>query len=619
MYCLLVNRVQFLRDQTYPTHRQTVNITRALLCEVLASRVLRRFDEDHPGRKGLLLLAKVLVTGFEPFQGAPEQIIQESNAATHWAVQRIGGYERQLTALEVALISKSKSFLSSHAFKRVVDAIYLGQIIYTPTTFLNVLPDHYKHKPVSLYDPSKAPLLNQYRLAVPRIRNIMDIVQFMLLLLLYVLVMSNRDGVMFTRYELVFCIYAFGWALEEFASILEHGWQVYTQNLWSFLDFTFCIFYGAYLILRLRGKATGNDVLGEQALRLLSTAAPVLIPRLAFNLMSENILFVSLRTMMADFMLLSVLAVWCFAGFFLAMKWLCGGFHTSITISKWMLWVWFGLDGTGIQRSVEFHWLLGPILMVTFAFLGNTLFLTILVSMLTNTFAVIVSDATAETQFQRAVVTFQGVKSDAIFAYQTPFNVLALVLLMPLKMLLSPRWFHKFNVTAIRFLNAPILLVISFYERRTLWPATHQGKFSSRPRQRFTFWTFSRFSVHGDLQAVFDTEPPQSVLDQISFDDNLSINIVEEQPHESRAKHRSHSQSKPYRRPIRTLSTSSANDLTEQLSDLLRDHSDQTVKPRLDALEEAVKRVEDLLLKVSQRTSNGSQVQEDGQKGHGVS
>ena len=39
-----------------------------------------------------------------------------------------------------------------------------------------------------------------------------------------------------------------------------------------------------------------------------------------------------------------------------------------------MLWVWFGLDGTGIQRSVDFHWLLGPILMVAFAFLGNTLF-----------------------------------------------------------------------------------------------------------------------------------------------------------------------------------------------------------------------------------------------------
>lgn len=609
VYCLLVNRVQFLRDQTYYTHRQTVNVTRALLCEVLASRVLRRFDDDHPGRKGLLLLAKVLVTGFEPFQGAPEEVIRESNMATHWAVQRIGGYERRLTALEITLISKSKSFLSSNAFQKVVDGIYQGQIIYTPTTFLDILPDHYKNKPISLYDPGSAPLLNQYRLAVPRIRNVMDIVQFMLLLLLYVLVMSNHDGVRFTGYELVFCIYTFGWALEEFASILEHGWQVYTQNLWSFLDFTFCLFYGAYLVLRLRGKAIGNNELGDQAITILATAAPVLIPRLAFNLMSENILFVSLRTMMADFMVLSMLAVWCFAGFFLAMKWLCNGDHTSITISKWMLWVWFGLDGTGIQRSVEFHWLLGPTLMVTFAFLGNTLFLTILVSMLTNTFAIIVSDATAERQFQRTVLTFQGVKSDAIFAYQTPFNVVALVLLMPLKMLLSPRWFHKINVTAIRFLNAPILLIISLYERKTLWATANQRTLPSGPRQKLAFWKVSRFSVHGDLQAVFDTEPPQSVVDQISQDGNLSINILEEEAHESRGKRRSE------RRPVRTLSTSSANDLTEQLSELLRDHSDQTVKPRLDAMEESIKRIEGLLLKVSQGMNNGSKDEEDDRKG----
>ena len=583
-----------------------MNITRALLCEVLASRVLRRFDEDHPGTEGLLLLAKVLVTGFEPFQGAPEEIIQESNAATHWAVQRIGGYERQLTALEVALVSKSKSFLSSNAVQKVVDAIDRGQIVYTPTTFLDVLPDHYKRTPISLYDPSNAPLLNQYRLAVPRIRNIMDVIQFIVLLLLYILTMSNRNGTSFTWCELVFCIYTFGWVLEEFASILEHGWEVYTQNLWSFLDFCFCIIYGVYLILRLRGKTLGNDELGEQALTVLATAAPVLIPRLAFNLMSENILFVSLRTMMADFARLSVLAVWCFVGFFFAMNWLCNGVHTSITISKWMLWVWFGLDATGIQRSVEFHWLLGPTLMVTFAFLGNTLFLTILVSMLTNTFAVIVSDATAERQFQRAVLTFQGVKSDTIFNYQTPFNVLALVLLIPLKMLLSPRWFHKINVMAIRFLNAPILLVISLYERRTLWATENQMTLRSKTRQKLAFWKVARFSVHGDLQAVFDTEPSQSLLDETFQDDDLSINFLEEELHVSRGKHRSESQSKTHRRPIRALSTSSANDLTEQLSELLRDHSGQTVKPRMDAMEKAVKRIEDLLLKVSQDRDNGS-------------
>ena len=461
IYCLLVNKLQFLRQQAFQSH-QTINTTRAHLCELVALKILRRFDEENPEREGLLLLAKMLVAGFEPFQNAPEEVVTENSHAIHWTIQKArGGYERKSTALEVAIISESKMFLCMPSCQKVMEAIYVGKIVYTPSSFIDILPDHYKHKPITLYDPKKAVLLNQYRLTVPRTRNIMDIGQFMLLLVLYVLTMRNRDDEVFTPYELVFCIYALGWVLDELASILEHGWQCYTQNLWAFLDTIFAAIYVTYLVLRIHNLATGDVRSGAPALDILSAGAPVLIPRLAFNLLSENMLFVSLRAMMADFTVLTVLAVWCFAGFLLSMYWLSDGDHMPITISKWMLWVWFGLDGTGIQRSVEFHWLIGPILMVTFAFLGNTLFLTILVSMLSSTFSNIASNATAEIQFRRAVLTFEGVKSDAIFAYQPPFNLLALCIMLPLKFMLSPRWFHKINVAAVRVINAPLLLMIS--------------------------------------------------------------------------------------------------------------------------------------------------------------
>jgi hypothetical protein len=208
-----------------------------------------------------------------------------------------------------------------------------------------------------------------------------------------------------------------------------------------------------------------------------------------------------------------------------------------VTISKWMVWIWFGLDGTGIQRSPDFHWVLGPTLMVLFAFLGNTLFLTILVSMLSNTFSVIAANATAEIQFRRAVLTFEGVKSDAIFAYMPPFNIIALVVMLPLKLMLNDRHFHKVNVFATRTLNAPLLLLISLYERRTLWRDDRhrhrpgppgQGLEWKRRGGRTTlwayiqkFWDFSGFNVHGDIQAVFETEPPRSVLDDIAEEDDL--------------------------------------------------------------------------------------------------
>ncbi len=378
---------------------------------------------------------------------------------------------------------------------------------------------------------------------MPRTRNILELVQFVILIGLYLLFMAERDPSRLSLAEVCFAVYAFGWVLDQFATILEHGWHVYTQNLWSFLDVMFAIVYWVYLVLRLHGWRVGSPEFGQQALDVLAMGAPVLLPRIAFNLLSDNLLFVSLRSMMADFAMLTVLAAWCFCGFLLSLGWLGEGAHPTATIGKWMIYIWFGLDGTGIQRSAEFHWFLGPSLMITFAFLGNTLFLTILVSMLSNTFSTIVSNATAEIQYRRAVLTLEGVKSDAIFAYQPPFNILALVLLVPLKFVVSPRWFHKIHVTSVRMLNLPLLLIIAMAERRMLWPDAAGGSSSNnkgiigdgdgsarmRRPGRHWFWDRWRITSHGDIQTVFNLPPPESFEDEIAVDDELTHHLIRRQ------------------------------------------------------------------------------------------
>ena len=103
------------------------------------------------------------------------------------------------------------------------------------------------------------------------------------------------------------------------------GWQVYTQNLWSFLDVTFAAIFAVYFCIRIHGWRVDNPRYGQQAIDVLAMGAPVLVPRLAFNLMSENMLFVSLRAMMRDFTVLTFLAAWSFSGFLLAMTWLSNG------------------------------------------------------------------------------------------------------------------------------------------------------------------------------------------------------------------------------------------------------------------------------------------------------
>lgn len=220
VYCLLVNRAQFLDEESYSSNRHNVNWTRATLCELIATRILRRFGEDHEseGNDGLLLLAHVLVAGFDPYQNAPRYIRAQAESSM-WR-----GYHRALPALEVAILTESKHFLASTTCQKVVAAIYEGRIIYTPSTQWNIIPDYYKLKPISLYDPRDSPLLNQYRLIVPRTRNILESIQFIILLGLYIGVMMLHEKTHLTWMEVCFSIYAFGWGLDQFATLLAHGW-----------------------------------------------------------------------------------------------------------------------------------------------------------------------------------------------------------------------------------------------------------------------------------------------------------------------------------------------------------------------------------------------------------
>lgn len=146
--------------------------------------------------------------------------------------------------------------------------------------------------------------------------------------------------------------------------------------------------------------------------------------------------------------------------------------------------------------------------------------------MLSNTFSTIVSNATAEIQYRHAVQTLEGVKSDAIFAYQPPFNILALFVLVPLRWVVSPRWFHKIHVFFVRLLNLPLLLIIAAAERRLLlWPTAGVNA-ATVDRKWDWFWDKWRITVHGDIRAVFDLPPPGEIEDAISVDDELTHNMI---------------------------------------------------------------------------------------------
>jgi hypothetical protein len=256
---------------------QTVNIARATLCELVATRVLRRFHEKSPGNKGLLFLANILVSGFDPFHGAPDSVVC-STRKPQWPVQDRGGHERKLTALELAILSEAKTLIASSACQRVVSAVYEGVIIYSPISFVDILPDHFKHHPVTIYEPRSAPLLNHRRLIVPRSRNLIELFHFTILLVLYIGAMITDGQSQGRWWSPAFDLFASGWILEQFAAIIEHGWEVHAQNLWSFLDATFIFLYLCHAALRLVEVATHSGA-QYHATQIMFTAAPVLLTR----------------------------------------------------------------------------------------------------------------------------------------------------------------------------------------------------------------------------------------------------------------------------------------------------------------------------------------------------
>lgn len=96
---------------------------------------------------------------------------------------------------------------------------------------MDILPDHYKQKPISLYNPRQAPIFNQYRLMVPRTRNYLEVCQFVILLVLYLFVMVDRSPDKIDWVELVFIFYTMGWALDQFVS---HNDNLHFELLHSF-------------------------------------------------------------------------------------------------------------------------------------------------------------------------------------------------------------------------------------------------------------------------------------------------------------------------------------------------------------------------------------------------
>jgi hypothetical protein len=153
---------------------------------------------------------------------------------------------------------------------------------------------------------------------------------------------------------------------------------------------------------------------------------------------------------------------------------------------------------------------------------------------------------------------WRSVKSDALFSYRPPFNILALVVLKPASWILTPRALHSLNVFLIKLTSFPILIVIGLYERhfsagqrfRESGKGAAQSFFSSLPRHIKNMPIVEALvgSSSTDLyEAIFDVELPHELDLFESEDDHPAIHAIRSyeslRPGRSRQRPSSHSRS----------------------------------------------------------------------------
>ncbi|KAF8525897.1 receptor-activated Ca2+-permeable cation channel [Hysterangium stoloniferum] len=534
VYSCLVVRSHFLRMAEDSLAHFNLNNSRAMTCELLAIKFIRYFASNK------IELVAVLTHSWNPLSGAPRQVVEQVKKVV--SLKTNEEITQLTSALEMAISTDSKRFLSTPLTQTVVNDIYSGRVVFTTAAQRSLVADNYKQRGIEIYDCRNAPFLDHYRLRVPRYSAILEIVDFAVLFVLFILCLATKELRVMTVYEIIFILFGAAFALKEYTATLEHGWRIYLANTWTVFDASFILVWLIYLVFRIKGLVKHDGT--EFSFDILACGACILFPRYAHLTFLQRMSAITiavglhslraLRGMIADFAFFITIASICFSGLLFTLwelaqltpdnKW------TMKSIAWLMTQIWFGNTSLTFQQAESFHPVFGPILMVTFAALSNTLLLTILVSILSNTFARI--DAHL---FQFTISTIEGVKSDALFSYQPPFNLAAYVILAPLSYVVSPRTLHTTNVLLIRLTTFPILVTIALYERyiaagtdfRRISTSAAHNMVKRLPRHLkhvALIETLVGTSTSDLCAALFDIEiPPMSLFDSLDEDEDRAV------------------------------------------------------------------------------------------------
>ncbi|KAK4651425.1 hypothetical protein QC762_606080 [Podospora pseudocomata] len=499
LYALMANCLQFEKEgQLYPGNAGTSS-TRAKVCELLALKILKEYTTRE--------LIDALSYDFYPLQGIPgSQGPLPQHARSSPATMRT-------STLEVAIRASAKHFLSHPLVVMQLEAIWNGAISFHSTedqlrrqgssssavgsnqsrrqsTVRTPLlsqqqqakEDHGRalahvsgRRFVTLYDPRTASLFKLSRLRVPRYRQILSTCSLAILIALFLAVLSQRSSKI-TSLELIFWFWSAGFMLDEIVGFNEQGLSLYIMSFWNIFDLGILLLLIVYYCMRIYSVfLLEPHKWNENAYDVLAANAVLLLPRI-FSILDHyqyfSQLLIAFRLMAVDLAAVFVLILVCCSGFFVFFT-LSKNTNDPYVLAYKIFQILMGFTPAAWEVWDSYTWM-GKALMALFLIICHFVIVTILITVLTNSFMSIASNANEEHQFLFAINTISMVKNDTLFSYIAPANIFAWGL-MPLRYFMSLKRFVWLNRALIKATHFPLLFCIFFYEKYFLAPYIYEA------------------------------------------------------------------------------------------------------------------------------------------------
>ena len=188
-----------------------LNTSRADLCELLAIKLLSAYNSETNE------LLHVLTMPFSPFRGASSDMFSEDEAISKQDLEDLQKWsdDECTNALELAIYTQSKRFVKSPLVQQFINAIYVGDLTYSPVSSHSLIRDDYKRRPiVEPYDWRRKPFIDHYRLRVPIVRTRLDLLTFASILVLFLVAQGTRNYDHVNVWELLFIFWSLGFMLD---------------------------------------------------------------------------------------------------------------------------------------------------------------------------------------------------------------------------------------------------------------------------------------------------------------------------------------------------------------------------------------------------------------------